>query len=271
MTSKIKISLFKTPNCSNRQVQRQQKLIWTWENIPHSLSSLQDLVAKFQPDKHANMLPTRHQTCFQKPEPCLQCWLPSSVHRSVPVSSGRSSSAAAGTPSLSRPADSAAWKRNVRRLLSGKRLICHTTLFLFFRVNPLAHASKILHEKSKSKNLKKRRKIESHPKVSCRRSLSFSLRGHLVLSTTSKGSPKPAGSGFSSVGVRWGGLAGSPCWSGMGTTGVSGSAHSSGTLSSTSNEDWSWILSSGTHRREGRDEWRIGERGRSGCNWNPTW
>lgn len=101
------------------------------------------------------MLPTRHQSCYQKLEPCLQCWLPSSVHRSVPVSSGRSSSAAVGTPSLSRPADSAAWKCIVSRLLSRmslglKTIVCHMTLFIPSRATPFAHASKIQTEQKKN-------------------------------------------------------------------------------------------------------------------------
>lgn len=116
-----------------------------------------------------------------------------------------------------------------------------------------------------------RKKKESHPKVSCRRSLSCSLRGHLVLSTTSRGSPRPAGSGFSTVGVGSCGSSGSPSWSGMGATGVSGPVYSSGMLSSTSKEDCSWILSSKTHREGGRHGWGPGEGSGSWSGWKSTW
>lgn len=131
----------------------------------------------------------------------------------------------------------------------------------FFRPKTCMHPKSCTRISKRSD--KKIKKKESHPKVSRWRSLSCSLRGHLVLSTTSRGSPRPAGSGFSTVGVTWCGSSGSPSWSGMGATGVSGPAYSSRTQSSPSKEDCSWILSSGTHREEGRDGWRPGEGGGS--------
>lgn len=88
---------------------------------------------------------------------------------------------------------------------------------------------------------------EGHLLVSARRSLSSSLTRQLLLTTRSEGEWGSAEGRISCMGVVCCRSAGAPSCSGTRTTGVSGSGDfSSGMLSSISNDDCSWIFSSGS-------------------------